>query len=43
MDDFERTLDKFKVPHGEQAELKELVNSTGGISWSEEWSSARAV
>lgn len=30
MDDFQQTLDKFKVPHGEQAELKEIVNSTRG-------------
>lgn len=30
MDDFQQTLDKFNVPQGEQAELKELVNSTRG-------------
>lgn len=28
LDDFQQTLDKFKVPAGEQAELKEIVNST---------------
>ena len=28
MDDFQQTLDKFKVPAGEQAELKAIVNST---------------
>jgi hemoglobin len=28
LDDFQRTLDKFKVPAGEQAELKAIVNST---------------
>lgn len=30
IDDFQQTLDKFKVPHGEQVELKEIVNSTRG-------------
>ena len=28
LDDFQQTLDKFKVPSGEQAELKAIVNST---------------
>ena len=28
MDDFQQTLDKFKVPATEQAELKAIVNST---------------
>jgi len=28
LDDFQQTLDKFKVPAEEQAELKEIVNST---------------
>jgi hemoglobin len=28
MDDFQQTLDKFKVPAAEQAELKTIVNST---------------
>ena len=28
MDNFQQTLDKFKVPAGEQAELKAIVNST---------------
>jgi hemoglobin len=28
MDDFQQTLDKFKVPAAEQAELKAIVNST---------------
>ena len=30
MDDFQLTLDKFKVPAAEQAELKAIVNSTYG-------------
>ena len=30
MDDVQQTLDKFKVPPAEQAELKEIVNSTYG-------------
>jgi len=30
MDDVQQTLDKFKVPALEQAELKEIVNSTYG-------------
>jgi len=30
MDDFQETLDKFKVPAAEQAELKAIVNSTYG-------------
>jgi hemoglobin len=30
MDDFQQTLDKFKVPVGEQAELKAIVQSTYG-------------
>jgi hemoglobin len=30
MDDFQQTLDKFKVPAAEQAELKTIVNSTYG-------------
>src|SRR5215470_10527130 len=30
MDDFQQTLDKFKVPAGEQAELKAILNSTYG-------------
>ena len=28
LDDFEQTLDKFNVPQGEQAELKEIVAGT---------------
>jgi hemoglobin len=28
MDDFQQTLDKFKVPLSEQAELKDIVRST---------------
>jgi hemoglobin len=28
LDDFQQTLDKFKVPAEEQAELKAIVNST---------------
>ncbi len=28
LDDFQQTLDKFKVPQSEQAELKAIVNST---------------
>ena len=28
MDDFQQTLDKFRVPAAEQAELKAIVNST---------------
>jgi hemoglobin len=28
LDDFQQTLDKFKVPAGEQAALKAIVNST---------------
>ena len=28
LDDFQQALDKFKVPAGEQAELKAIVNST---------------
>ena len=28
LDDFQQTLDKFKVPDGEQAELQAIVNST---------------
>ena len=28
LDDFQQTLDKFAVPHGEQAELKAIVQST---------------
>ena len=28
LDDFQQTLDKFKVPVEEQAELKAIVNST---------------
>ncbi len=28
LDDFQQTLDKFKVPAGEQGELKAIVNST---------------
>jgi hemoglobin len=28
LDDFQRTLDKFKLPAKEQAELKAIVNST---------------
>jgi hemoglobin len=28
LDDFQKTLDKFKVPADEQAELKAIVNST---------------
>jgi hypothetical protein len=28
LDDFRQTLDKFKVPAEEQAELKAIVNST---------------
>jgi hemoglobin len=30
MDDFQKTLDKFKVPAAEQAELKAIVQSTYG-------------
>jgi hemoglobin len=30
MDDFQKTLDEFKVPAAEQAELKAIVNSTYG-------------
>jgi hemoglobin len=30
MDDFQQTLDKFKVPVGDQAELKAIVQSTYG-------------
>ncbi len=30
MDDFQHTLDKFKVPAQEQDELKAIVNSTYG-------------
>ena len=30
MDDFQQTLDKFKVPAAEQTELKAIVNSTYG-------------
>jgi len=30
MDDFQLTLDKFKVPAAEQAQLKAIVNSTYG-------------
>ncbi|WP_137818470.1 group 1 truncated hemoglobin [Pseudomonas sp. 2FG] len=30
MDDFQQTLEKFKVPAGEQAELKAIVQSTYG-------------
>jgi hemoglobin len=30
MDDLQRTLDKFKVPPAEQAELREIVQSTYG-------------
>ena len=30
MDDFQQTLDKFKVPPAEQAELKAIVQSTYG-------------
>jgi len=30
MDDFQQTLDKFKVPAAEQEELKAIVNSTYG-------------
>jgi hemoglobin len=30
MDDFQQTLDKFKVPAAEQPELKTIVNSTYG-------------
>jgi DNA polymerase elongation subunit (family B) len=30
MDDFQQTLDKFKVPAQEQDELKAIVNSTYG-------------
>ena len=30
MDDVQQTLDKFEVPAAEQAELKEIVNSTYG-------------
>ena len=30
MDDFQQTLDKFRVPAAEQAELKAIVNSTYG-------------
>jgi hypothetical protein len=28
LDDFQQTLDKFKVPQAEQVELKAIVNST---------------
>jgi hemoglobin len=28
LDDFQQTLDKFGVPHAEQAELKAIVEST---------------
>jgi hemoglobin len=28
MDDFQQSLDKFKVPAAEQEELKAIVNST---------------
>jgi hemoglobin len=28
LDDFQQTLDKFKVPAGEQGELKAIVDST---------------
>ena len=30
MDDFQQTLDKFKVPSGEQSELRAIVESTYG-------------
>jgi hemoglobin len=30
MDDFQQSLDKFKVPSAEQSELKAIVNSTYG-------------
>ena len=30
MDDFQQTLDKFKVPAAEQAELRAIVHSTYG-------------
>jgi hypothetical protein len=30
MDDFQQTLDKFKVPPSEQAELRAIVQSTYG-------------
>ena len=30
MDDFQQTLDKFKVPAKEQGELKAIVQSTYG-------------
>jgi len=30
MDDFQQTLDKFRVPGAEQTELKAIVNSTYG-------------
>ena len=30
MDDFQQTLDKFKVPAAEQEELTAIVNSTYG-------------
>jgi hypothetical protein len=30
MDDVQQTLDKFEAPAAEQAELKEIVNSTYG-------------
>jgi hemoglobin len=30
MDDFQQTLDRFKVPAAEQAELNTIVNSTYG-------------
>jgi hypothetical protein len=30
MDDFQQTLDKFKVPPGEQSELRAIVQSTYG-------------
>jgi hypothetical protein len=32
MDDFQQTLDKFKVHAGEQVELKTIVQSTYGTS-----------
>jgi hemoglobin len=30
MDDFQQTLDKFRIPAAEQAELKAIVNGTHG-------------
>ena len=30
MDDFQQTLDKFKVPAAEQSELRAIVESTYG-------------